>query len=278
MDVRLRSCGIRVRPRAGPRATCPLPLPPTPSPTPGPVQMSGNLAGDIVILLPASLRGSAQCPLTPSCTRSTPGSGRRERWPECRLRRRRWSKRAFAILASVDLNDRARRSRSRRFAEHVESLAQAVAERVIDLAVEVLDVNSLVARIDMNVLLGRIELNSLLHRVDLNEVLTHVDLNRVLETVDLNEVLDRVDMNKLLAQVDINQLASRVDIEALVRNTDLGTLLVSSSSNLATEAIDLGRSHAVRMDDTLARWVSKLRPNHTGRPGPPALLNAREEP
>ena len=178
----------------------------------------------------------------------------------------------------MDLNDWAKRSRSRRFAEHVESIAQAVAERVVGLAVELLDVNALIARIDLNVALGRVELNSLLHRVDLNEVLDQVDLNEVLERVDLNQILDRVDVNKLMARVDINQIASRIDIEALVKNTDLGALMVSSSSTIVTEAVDLGRSHAVSMDDTLAGWVSKLRRNHAGQAGEPELPNAPEEP
>ena len=169
----------------------------------------------------------------------------------------------------MDLNDWAKRSRSRRFAEHVESIAQAVAERVIGLAVELLDVNALIARIDLNVVLGRVELNSLLNRVDLNQVL---------EGVDLNEVLDRVDMDKLVARVDINQLASRIDIEALVKDTDLGALMVSSSTTLATDAVDLGRSHAVSMDDTLARWAGKLWRNHKGQAGPPELPDAQAKP
>ena len=195
----------------------------------------------------------------------------------------------FAILTGVDLNDRVRRSGSRRFAEHVESLAQAVAQRVIDLAVDLLDVNALIARVDLNFVLGRIELNSLLQRVNLNEVLTHVDLNQVLESVDLNEVLDRVDMNQLMARIDVNQLVSRIDVEELVKNTDLGAIMVSSSSTMATEAVDLGRSHAVSMDDTLARWAGKLRRNQTRQArlpelpsaqqaGPPELPSAQEEP
>lgn len=175
----------------------------------------------------------------------------------------------------VDPGNWVRRSAGRRFTGQMESIAQAVAERVIDLVVETLDMDALIARIDLNAVLARIELNSLLDRVDLNEVLNHVDLNQVLERVDLNRVLDRVDMDKLMAQVDVNQIASRVDIEALVRNTDLGAIMVSSSSSLATEVVDMGRGHAVSMDDTLARWASKLRRNHTRRS---ELPNAEEEP
>ena len=141
----------------------------------------------------------------------------------------------------------------------MESIAQAVAERVIDLVVEALDMNALIARID------------------LNEVLNQVDLNQVLERVDLNQVLDRLDMDQLMAKVDVNQIVSRVDIETLVRNTDLGAIMFSSSSNLATEVVDMGRGHAVSMDDTLARWASKLRRNNTRRSGPPELPTAEEE-
>jgi hypothetical protein len=86
-------------------------------------------------------------------------------------------------------------------------------------------------------------------------------------------------MNKLMARVDINEIIDRIDIEALVKDTDLGALLASSSSTIATEAVDLGRSHAVSMDDTLARWASRLRRNHTGPAGPPKPpLSAQEGP
>jgi hypothetical protein len=149
---------------------------------------------------------------------------------------------------------------SGRFAEQVESIAQGVAQRVIDLFVESLDVNALIARIDVNAVLAR------------------VNLDEVLDQVDLDEVLDRVDMDKLMARVDINKILGHIDIEALVKNTDLGALLASSSGTIVTEAVDLGRSHAVSMDDTLARWTSRLRRNHTGPAGPPELLNAPEEP
>jgi hypothetical protein len=73
-------------------------------------------------------------------------------------------------------------------------------------------------------------------------------------------------------------VCSRIDIEALVKNTDLGALMVNSSTSLVTEAIDLGRSHAVSMDDTLARWFGRLRRDHTGRAGPPGLVNGQEGP
>jgi hypothetical protein len=168
-------------------------------------------------------------------------------------------------LRRVDRDERVRRLAGNRLAEQAESIAQGVAQRVIDLVVDSVDVNALIDRIDLNAVLAR---------VNLNEVLDRVDLNQALDRVDLNEVLDRVDMNKLLARVDVNEIAGRIDVEALVKNTDLGALLASSSSTIATEAVDMGRSHAVSMDDTLARWVNRLRRNHTGPAGPPKPLSA----
>ena len=193
----------------------------------------------------------------------------------------------FAILRGVYPGERERRSGSRRFAGPIEAIAQGVAQRVIDLVLEALDVNALIERINLNAVLARVELNDLLRRVDLNEILDQVDLNQVLDRVDLNQVLDRLDVDRLvdrldidrlIARVDLNEVVGRIDIEALVKNTDLGALMVSSSGSLATEAVDLGRSHAVSMDDTLDRWFSRLRRNHAGRPGPPALLDGRAEP
>ena len=194
----------------------------------------------------------------------------------CHLIRRAKKWRSL-ILRSVDPNGRVRSSASRRFAGQMEQLVQGVAQRALELVVEVLDVNTLLARIDLNAVLVRVELNDLLDRVDINQVLDGVDINRVLDRADINRVLDRADMDSLMARIDINEIAARVDIEALVANTDLGALMASSSSTLATEAVDRGRSHAVSMDDTIARWVSRLRRDHAGRADPPELPDAQEE-
>ena len=47
----------------------------------------------------------------------------------------------------------------------LESLAQRVAERVIDLVVEVLDVNALMARVDLNAVLDRVDIARIAPRV-----------------------------------------------------------------------------------------------------------------
>ncbi len=138
------------------------------------------------------------------------------------------------------------RSVRKRLSDPVESLAQAVAERAIDLVLRSVDVNALLARIDVDELLGR---------------------------VDLNKLLDQVDIDRLLQRVDVNSIATSIDVDALVGQTDLGSVIARSSSSIASDAIDVVRSQAFGLDELIARavaWV--LRREYHGPPGPPALL------
>jgi hypothetical protein len=120
-------------------------------------------------------------------------------------------------------------------------LAQAVAERAIDLVVSALDVNEL------------------------------------LDKVDLNAVLDRIDLNRLLERLDLNDLLQHVDVEALVEHTDLGAVIARSSSGVASDVLDVVRSQTVGLDEFIARWIGRLRRRpYTGPPGPPGGLRAKE--
>ena len=118
-------------------------------------------------------------------------------------------------------------------------LAQAVADRAIDLVVSALDVNAL------------------------------------LDEVDLNAVLDRIDLNRLLERVDLNGILQHVDVDALVEQTDLGAIIASSTSGVASDVLDVVRSQTVGLDEFIARWIGRLRRRpYTGPPGPPAGLRA----
>ena len=129
-----------------------------------------------------------------------------------------------------------------------EALAQAVAERAVELGVSALDVNALLDR---------------------------VDLNAVLDKVDINRVLDRIDLDHLLARMDLNDLVQRIDFDALVEQTDLGAVIAASSSGAASDALDAVRSQTVGLDEFVARWIGRLRRRpYTGPPGPPAGLRA----
>jgi hypothetical protein len=153
-----------------------------------------------------------------------------------------------------------------RLAPRVEALAQAVAERAVELVVSALDVNGL---------LDRVDLNAVLDQVDLNAVLDQVDLNAVLDQVDIERVLDRVDLDRLLRQVDVNAVVERIDVDALVEQTDLGAVIARSSSGVASDALDVVRSQTVGLDEFIARWIGRLRRRpYTGPPGPPDALRA----
>ena len=156
------------------------------------------------------------------------------------------------------------RSAGRRLAEPVESLAQTVARRAIELVVEALDVNAL------------------LDQTDLNKILDQIDVNRVLDRVDVDKLITKVDVSALLDQVDVNEIADRVDVAALVDRTEIGEIVSRSSSTIFSEGVDLVRSQAVGMDDFFARWVNRLlrrnRAAHPAPAGPSRLANLQAEP
>jgi len=168
------------------------------------------------------------------------------------------------------------RTASRRLAEPVESLAQNIARRVIELVVEALDLNALLDQIDLNRALDQVNVNRLLDKVDVNKLLDQVDVNRLLDQVDVDKLVARVDVQAVMKQVDVNELASQVDINALVERAGLEEIVARSSSSIASESVNLVRSQAVGLDDFIARWVNRLR--RRGYAGPPVLPGLQAEP
>jgi uncharacterized RDD family membrane protein YckC len=102
-------------------------------------------------------------------------------------------------------------------------------------------------------------------------VVSAVDVNAVLDRVDLNAVLDRVDLDRLLERVDLNSVVERLDIDALVGQTDLGAVIASASSGAASDVLDVVRSQSVGLDEFIAGWMGRLRRRpYAGPPGPAA--------
>jgi uncharacterized RDD family membrane protein YckC len=102
-------------------------------------------------------------------------------------------------------------------------------------------------------------------------VVSAVDVNAVLDRVDLNAVLDQIDLDRLLERVDLNSIVERLDIDALVEQTDLGAVIASASSGAASDALDAIRSQSVGLDEFIARWMGRLRRRpYAGPPGPAA--------
>jgi hypothetical protein len=182
----------------------------------------------------------------------------------------------------VDPLDRLR-SAGKRVTDPLDTLSQRVAERVVDLVVQALDVNALMRRVDLNALLEQVDLNKLLSRVDvpalmdqvdLNELLARVDVSALVDRVDVNEILARVDVDRLLDRVDINDIADRVDLDQLVEQTNLGAVIAKSSAGVMDEALDAARSGAVGLDRFIDRWVGRaLWRKHPRPAAPQALLN-----
>jgi hypothetical protein len=133
----------------------------------------------------------------------------------------------------VDSSDRRLLAESR-LIPRSEQLAQAAADRVVELVVSALDVNAL------------------------------------LDQVDLNDVLDRIDLNRLLERMDLNEIVKRIDVDALIEQTDLGAVIAASSSGVASDVLDVVRSQTVGLDEFIARWIGRLRRRpYAGPPGPP---------
>ena len=159
------------------------------------------------------------------------------------------------------------RTASRRLAEPVESMAQNIARRVIELVVEALDLNALIDQIDVN---------RVLDQVDVNRLLDKVDVNKLLDQVDVDKLVARVDVQVVLNQVDVNALASQVDVNALVERAGIEEIVARSSTSIVSESVNLVRSQAVGLDDFIARWVNRLR--RRGYAGPPVLPGLQAEP
>jgi hypothetical protein len=137
----------------------------------------------------------------------------------------------------------------------LEHLAQGVAERVVTLVLEAIDIDALVERIDVEKLVER------------------VDVERIIDQVDVQKIIDRVDIQAIIDRVDISGIVNRVDIDALMEQTELGTIIARSTTGVFSQVLDLVRAQGVGLDDFFARWTNKiLRRDPASLPSGPALL------
>ena len=140
----------------------------------------------------------------------------------------------------------------------VEQLAQALAERLVPLVLDAIDINAI------------------LDRIDVNKIIDRVDVDKVISRVDIEKVVERVDIEKLIQRVDINAIVNEIDIDALVEQTELGSIIARSTTGILTEILDVIRSQGVGLDDFVLRWGNRLvgrRKRIADWPeGPPLLL------
>ena len=143
----------------------------------------------------------------------------------------------------------------------VEQLAQALAERLVPLIVDAID------------------LNAVLDKVDIEALIERVDINKVVERVDIEAVVERVDVQKVIERVDINAIVDEIDIDALVEQTELGSIIARSTTGVLTEILDVIRAQGVGLDDFILRWSNRLvgrRKKIAGWPDGPPLLVPRQ--
>jgi len=142
----------------------------------------------------------------------------------------------------------------------MEQLAQVVAERVVNLVMEAIDIDALLDRIDVDALVGR------------------VDVDGVVSRVDVDGLIDRVDVEKIIDRVDVEKIIGRVDIDALMEKTELGSIIARSTTGVASEILDVIRAQGVGLDDFFARWTNRVlrRPPGSLPLGPPTLVGAAD--
>ena len=125
----------------------------------------------------------------------------------------------------------------------VEQLAQALAERIVPLIVDAIDIDAL------------------------------------LDKVDVEKIIERVDVQQIIERVDINAIVNKIDIDSLVEQTELGSIIARSTTGILTEVLDVVRAQGVGLDDFVLRWGNRLilrgRRTATWPDGPPLLVEPK---
>jgi hypothetical protein len=122
----------------------------------------------------------------------------------------------------------------------VEQLAQAIAERIVPLVIDAIDIDAI------------------LDKVDIEKLIDRVDVDKVISRVDIEKVVERVDIAKLVERVDVNAIVNEIDIDALVEQTEIGSIIARSTTGILTEVLDVIRSQGVGLDDFVNRWGNRL--------------------
>jgi hypothetical protein len=138
----------------------------------------------------------------------------------------------------------------------MEQMAQQVAERVVALVIDAIDIDAL------------------LDRIDVEKIVERVDVDKVVDRVDVEKIIERVDVQKIIERVDVNAIVSSLDIDALVEQTELGAIIARSTTGILTEVLDIIRAQGVGLDDFFLRWGNRLigRKVTDWPKGPPLLI------
>ena len=137
----------------------------------------------------------------------------------------------------------------------VEQLAQSLAEHIVPLIVDAIDIDSI------------------LDKVDVEKIIERVDVDQIVERVDVQKIIDRVDVQQIIERVDINAIVNKIDIDSLVEQTELGSIIARSTTGILTEVLDV--------DPGAGGGVGRLHPalgqpaHRPGQEGPALARRAR---
>jgi hypothetical protein len=131
----------------------------------------------------------------------------------------------------------------------VEQLAQTLAERIVPLIVDAIDIDSI---------LDKVDIEKIIERVDVEQIVERVDIDKIVGRVDIQEIIDRVDVQQIIERVDINAIVDKIDIDSLVEQTELGSIIARSTTGILTEVLDVIRAQGVGLDDFILRWGNRL--------------------
>ncbi len=167
--------------------------------------------------------------------------------------------------------------------------AQDVLSNVTPEVVSAIDINAILAAVDINALLEDVDIGAILDkvdvggivaRVDIDEIVGRVDIDAIVGRVDISALLERIDIDEILDRIDLNELVSRIDVDKLIQETEIGSIIASSTTGVASEALDAVRRQGVSLDNVVARVANRLvrRDIDELPPGPPLLIEATPEP
>ena len=67
----------------------------------------------------------------------------------------------------------------------LEQLAQAVAERVVTLVLDSIDMDELLSRVDVDAIVSKVDVDGLIDRVDVDKIVSRVDVEKIIDRVDV---------------------------------------------------------------------------------------------
>jgi hypothetical protein len=131
----------------------------------------------------------------------------------------------------------------------VEQLAQSLAERIVPMIVDAIDIDAILEKVDID---------KIVSRVDVDAIVERVDVDAIVDRVDIEKIVERVDIQKIIERLDINAIVEKVDIDALVEQTELGSIIARSTTGVLTEILDVIRAQGVGLDDFVLRWGNRI--------------------